>query len=33
MTTRADVAAFIGDELKGNKYVRQAVFIASRRAP
>ena len=33
MTTRADVAAFIGDELKGNNYVRQAVFIASRRAP
>jgi hypothetical protein len=29
MTTRADVAAFIGDELDSNKYVRQAVFIAS----
>jgi uncharacterized protein YbjT (DUF2867 family) len=31
MTTRADVAAFIGDELNSSKYVRQAVFIASRR--
>ena len=31
MTTRADVAEFIGDELDRNKYVRQAVFIASRR--
>jgi len=31
MTTRADVAAFIADELKSNKYVRHAVFIASRR--
>jgi len=30
MTTRADVAAFIGDELDSNKYVRQAVFIAAR---
>lgn len=33
MTTRADVAAFIADELESNKYVREAVFIASRRAP
>lgn len=31
MTTRADVAAFIADELESNKYVRQAVFIASGR--
>jgi len=31
MTTRADVAEFIGDELDRNKYVRRAVFIASRR--
>jgi len=31
MTTRADVAAFIADELERNQYVRQAVFIASRR--
>src|SRR5215469_5060530 len=31
MTTRADVAAFIGDELDRNNYVRKAVFIASRR--
>jgi uncharacterized protein YbjT (DUF2867 family) len=30
VTTRADVAAFIGDELDRNKYVRRAVFIASR---
>ena len=29
--TRADVAAFIADELENNQYVRQAVFIASRR--
>jgi uncharacterized protein YbjT (DUF2867 family) len=28
---RADVAAFIADELENNQYVRQAVFIASRR--
>ena len=28
---RADVAAFIADELESNKYVRQAVFVASRR--
>ena len=31
MTTRADVAEFIGDELDRNKYVRRAVFMASRR--
>ena len=31
ITARADVAAFIADELESNKYVRQAVFIASRR--
>ena len=31
MTTRSDVAAFIGDALDSNKYIRQAVFIASRR--
>jgi uncharacterized protein YbjT (DUF2867 family) len=31
VTTRADVAAFITDELEGNQHVRQAVFIASRR--
>lgn len=30
-TARADVAAFIAEELEKNKYVRQAVFIASRR--
>jgi len=30
ITTRADVAAFIADELEGNKYERKAVFIASR---
>jgi uncharacterized protein YbjT (DUF2867 family) len=29
---RADVAAFIADELKNNAYVRRAVFVASRRA-
>lgn len=29
--TRADVAAFIADELENNQYVRQAVFVASRR--
>jgi len=28
---RADVATFIADELQHNAYVRQAVFIASRR--
>ncbi len=32
ITTRADVAAFIADELERNQYIRQAVFIASRRA-
>ena len=32
ITTRSDVAAFIGDALDSNKYIRQAVFIASRRA-
>jgi hypothetical protein len=32
MTTRADVAAFIGETLDSNKYIRRAVFIASRRA-
>jgi putative NADH-flavin reductase len=31
ITTRADVAAFIADELEANQYVRKAVFIASRR--
>ena len=31
-TARADVAAFIADELQSNQYVRQAVFIASRSA-
>lgn len=30
--TRADVAAFIADELENNRYPRQAVFVASRRA-
>jgi hypothetical protein len=30
ITTRADVAAFIADELEQNQYIRQAVFIASR---
>src|SRR5215469_13047536 len=29
VTTRADVAAFITDELERNQYVRQAVFVAS----
>ena len=33
ITTRADVAAFIADELESNQYVRQVVFVASRRAP
>ena len=28
---RADVAAFIADELESNKYVRRAVFVTSRR--
>src|SRR5215469_8271250 len=32
MTTRTDVAAFIADELERNQYIRQAVFVASRRA-
>ena len=32
ITTRSDVAAFIGDALDSNKYICQAVFIASRRA-
>ena len=32
ITTRSDVAAFIGETLDSNKYIRQAVFIASRRA-
>ena len=32
VTARADVAAFIADELENNRYVRQAVFIASRRS-
>jgi len=32
MTTRGDVAALIADELEQNQYVRQAVFITSRRA-
>jgi uncharacterized protein YbjT (DUF2867 family) len=31
LAARADVAAFIADELESNRYVRQAVFIASRR--
>jgi uncharacterized protein YbjT (DUF2867 family) len=30
---RADVAAFIAEELESNQYVRQAVFLASRRTP
>jgi uncharacterized protein YbjT (DUF2867 family) len=33
MTSRGDVAAFITNELERNQYVRQAVFITSRRAP
>jgi hypothetical protein len=33
MTSRDDVAAFIANELERNQYVRQAVFITSRRAP
>jgi len=32
ITTRADVAAFIADELGANGYVRQAAFVASRRS-
>jgi uncharacterized protein YbjT (DUF2867 family) len=31
VTSRADVAAFISDELENNSYVRQAVFVTSRR--
>jgi putative NADH-flavin reductase len=31
ITTRADVAAFIADELAAPQYIRQAVFIRSRR--
>jgi uncharacterized protein YbjT (DUF2867 family) len=31
LTARADVAAFIADELESNQYIRQPVFIASRR--
>ena len=31
VTSRADVAAFIADELEKNGYVRQAVFVTSRR--
>ena len=31
VSARGDVAAFIGDELESRKYVRQAVFIASRK--
>jgi len=30
VTSRADVAAFIADELERNGYVRQAVFVTSR---
>jgi uncharacterized protein YbjT (DUF2867 family) len=30
VTTRADVAALITEELEGNRYVRQAVFVVSR---
>jgi len=30
VTARSDVAAFIADELEGGKYIRKAVFIASR---
>jgi hypothetical protein len=32
MTTHADVAAFIADELGANAYVRKAAFVASRRS-
>jgi len=31
VTSRADVAAFIADELENNDYIRQAVFVTSRR--
>lgn len=31
VTLRADVAAFIADELERNAYIPQAVFVASRR--
>src|SRR5262249_47585381 len=31
VTARADVAAFIADEIENNQYIRQAVFVASRR--
>ena len=31
ITTRADVAAFIADELERNQYIRKAVFIASQK--
>ena len=31
VTSRADVAAFIADELENSGYVRQAVFVTSRR--
>ena len=31
VTSRADVAAFISDELENSGYVRQAVFVTSRR--
>lgn len=31
ITSRADVAAFIADELENNGYVQQAVFVTSRR--
>ena len=30
LTARADLAAFIADELENNQFVRQAVFVASR---
>src|SRR5215472_1121004 len=33
VTFRADVAAFIADELENNNYVRQTVFVTSRRKP
>jgi uncharacterized protein YbjT (DUF2867 family) len=33
ITSRADVATFIANELERNQYVGQAVFITSRRAP
>ena len=31
VTSRVDVATFIADELEKNRYIRQAVFVASRR--